>query len=513
MNIIKRTIYLLHSAFLLRKIRRSKKNETRQAAHQRLTELLADRRGIGMKIGQAMADMHDRSGFAQLTQSARAWPLSEIIPVLEEQWQQPLESILDEINESLSAASLGQVHKAVLYKQESGHTQQVAIKVQYPDIRQAIASELSIAGMLPKAGPIKRWDFDLDSYHATLSETLLDELNYLHEMQQQDYFHHAIRVAGLKVPRIYPQLCTGEVLVQEWIEGKRLAEAATWPPEVRRKLAETIMQTLWQSLFELGLVHGDPHPGNLLFQYDAVRPQMILLDYGCMVTIPQHRRMALLHLIQGVRGKTTLNSFDAFVGLGFDAQKLQPIRCQLDALARILFQPFLHAGPFDTGTWNLSEQVGAMFDEQRWLFRSAAPADLFLVVRIFQGLVSQIECLDTTLCWAEMLEQALSTDCLNSSLRWQLDESAIEIPQLPAGSATTLRVQIERAHNTPMDISLTAASALELHTLLPADMLPKISALNIDLHAISQQLQKNGLEPQTLLDFRLEERHYRVWLE
>ncbi|TLS76504.1 ABC transporter [Mariprofundus erugo] len=515
MNIIKRTIYLLHSAFLLRKIRRSKKDETRQAAQQRLTELLADRRGIGMKIGQAMAGMNDQGALTQLTRSARAWPLKDIIPVLEEQWQQPLESVLDDIDESFSAASLGQVHKGRLStdagQQTPGRT--VAIKVQYPDIRQAIASELSIAGMLPKAGPVKRWDFDLDGYHATLSETLLDELNYLHEMQQQNYFYHAIDVPGLRVPRIYPELSTGQILVQEWIDGKRLAEAATWPVQVRRKLAETIMQTLWQSLFELGLVHGDPHPGNLLFCYDEISPQMVLLDYGCMVSIPKHRRMALLNLIQGVRGKTGLNSFDAFVGLGFDAQKLQPIRGQLDELARILFQPFVYHAPFDTRTWQLSDHVGALFGDQRWLFRSAAPPDLFLVVRIFQGLVSQIECLDTTLCWSDMLEQALSRESLDYSLRWQLDESAIASAPLPAGSATTLRVQIARPNNTPMDISLTAASALELHSLLPADMLPRIRALNIDLHAISRQLQENGLEPQTLLDFTLEERHYRVWLE
>ncbi|MDX8405857.1 MAG: hypothetical protein R8K50_06870, partial [Mariprofundus sp.] len=80
MKTLKRAIYLLHSAWLLRKIRRSKKAETRQAAQLRLTELLAAKRGIGMKIGQAMAGMADQSAFAQLTQTTKAWPLSAIIP-------------------------------------------------------------------------------------------------------------------------------------------------------------------------------------------------------------------------------------------------------------------------------------------------------------------------------------------------------------------------------------------------------------------------------------------------
>jgi len=429
MKTFKRAIYLLHSAWLLQKIRRSKKSETRQAAQQRLTALLASKRGIGMKIGQAMAGMNDQSGFAELTQSVKAWPLSDIIPVLEEQWQKPLETVLERIDESVAAASLGQVHQAQLCRPhhadehagehgDEGIRGRVAIKVQYPDIRQAIDSELSLAGMLPKAGPVKRWDFDLDSYQATLTDTLRDELNYRYEMEQQQYFHRSMQIPGLLVPCVYPVFCTGQVLVQQWVDGKRLAEAAGWSLEVRRKLAETLMLTLWKSLFELGLVHGDPHPGNLMCRNDPQQPVIVLLDYGCMINIPVHRRMALLHLIQGLRGKTALNSFDAFVGLGFDAVKLQPITAYLDDLARILFQPFLQDTPFATRGWQLSEQVATLFGDKRWLFRSASPADLFLTVRVFQGLVSQLELLDIELSWPDLLERALSRECLDASLTW-----------------------------------------------------------------------------------------------
>ncbi len=516
MKTLQRAIYLLRSAWLLRKIRRSKKAETRQAAQQRLTELLVAKRGIGMKIGQVMAGMNDQNSFAQLTQSAKAWPLSEMIPVIEEQWQQPLGNILTHIDESIAAASLGQVHKAQLCRTDNEVDEAnpyVAIKVQYPDIRQAITSELSLAGMLPKAGPVKRWDFDLESYQSTLTNTLLDELNYQHEMQQQQFFHLSMHVRGLLVPKVYSELSTRHVLVQQWVDGKRLSEAAKWPDSMRQKLAETLMQTLWQSLFDLGLVHGDPHPGNLLFQYDHEQPQLVLLDYGCMVSVPQHRRMALLHLIQGLRGKTRLNSFDAFVGLGFDASKLEAIKEYLDDLAKILFEPFLHNAPFDTKAWQLSEQVGTLFGDKRWLFRSAAPADLFLIVRIFQGLVTQLECLNMQLSWPDMLERALKQESLNNSLLWQLDETTTPAPIVVKGSANTLRVKVKRPNRSPIDVNLVASAALELHELMPPHVLPHIQALNIDIHSIEQQLQENGLEPQTLLDFEHEESHYQIWLE
>ncbi|MDQ6993748.1 MAG: AarF/UbiB family protein [Mariprofundus sp.] len=516
MKTVKRAMYLLHSAWLLHKIRRSKKAETRIAAQQRLTELLASKRGIGMKIGQAMAGMDDQSAFTELTQSVQAWPLSAIIPVLEAQWKQPLDSVLDHIDESFTAASLGQVHKARRCKQQNkadAIAQPLAIKVQYPDIRQAITSELSLANMLPKAGPVKRWNFDLDGYQETLSKTLLDELNYRHEMQQQQYFKRSMTISGLLVPEVYAKLCTEHVLVQQWVDGERLSEAANYPNKVRQKLAETVMQTLWQSLFELGLVHGDPHPGNLLFQNHPQQPKLVLLDYGCMVSIPERRRMALLHIIQGVRGKTALRSFDAFVGLGFDAVKLEAIKEHLDELARILFQPFAADSPFDTKNWQLSEQVATLFGDKRWLFRSAAPADLFLIIRIFQGLVSQLECLATELCWSAMLEQALTPECLEMGLAWQPEGFIKKVPEPAKGSATLLQVKITKAHQSPIKISLTAASALELNTLMPSHILPQIQALDIDLNRIETQLKEQGLEPQTLLDFTLAESHYQVWLE
>ncbi len=512
MNRLKRFIYLMHSTWLLRKIRRSKHAATRQIAQQRLTALLASKRGIGMKIGQAMAGMDDESHFTELTQSVKAWPLKDITPVLEHEWLQPVGNVLESIEESIAAASLGQVHKALRIT-DSGTTEHLAIKVQYPDIRQAIESELSLAALLPKAGPVKRWDFDLNSYQKTLQNTLNDELDYNHEMKQQQRFQQHIHVPGLKVAEVYPLLSTTQVLTQQWIDGQRLSEACNWPYDARHKVGRTLMQTLWKSLFEIGLVHGDPHPGNLLFQYDDEQPQVALLDFGCMLNIPFTRRMSLLNLIQGLRGKTTLNSFDAFVGLGFDAMKLEPIRAELDDLARILFRPFLQTEPFDTTQWQLSKQVNDLLGDQRWQFRSASPADLFLVLRTFQGLVNQLECLKVQLSWPDMLEAAVGEQYITTALLWKFPKPALEPAPTPKGSAKSLHVHITRHGKSPMKIEMTAASALDLHNLIPEHLLPQIMAANIDIFAIEQDLHESGLEPQTLLDITLDDKHFHLWLE
>jgi len=502
----------MHSTWLLQKIRRSKHEATRQIAQQRLTALLASKRGIGMKIGQAMAGMDDESHFTELTQSVKAWPLKDIVPVLEHEWQQPVENVLKSIEESVAAASLGQVHKALRIT-DNGTSEHLAIKVQYPDIREAIESELSLAALLPKAGPVKRWDFDLNSYQKTLQNTLNDELDYSHEMKQQQRFQQNIHVPGLKVAEVYPLLSTTQVLTQQWIDGQRLSEACNWPDDARRKVSETLMQTLWKSLFEIGLVHGDPHPGNLLFQYDDEQPQVALLDFGCMLNIPFTRRMSLLNLIQGLRGKTTLNSFDAFVGLGFDAMKLEPIRAELDDLARILFRPFLQPEPFDTAQWQLSKQVNDLLGDQRWQFRSASPADLFLVLRTFQGLVNQMQSLKVQLSWPDMLDASIGEQYMITALLWKFPKTAHEPAPTPKGSAKSLHVHITRHGKSPMKIEMTAASALDLHNLVPEHLLPQIMAANIDVFAIEQDLHESGLEPQTLLDITLDDKHYHLWLE
>ncbi|MDQ6997987.1 MAG: AarF/UbiB family protein [Mariprofundus sp.] len=512
MNTLKRFIYLMHSTWLLQKIRRSKHAATRQIAQQRLTQLLGSKRGIGMKIGQAMAGMDDQSHFTELTQSVKAWPLEDIVPVLEHAWQQPVESVLEFIEESVAAASLGQVHKGTR-NTDSGTPEHLAIKVQYPDIRQAIESELSLAALLPKAGPVKRWDFDLNSYQQTLQNTLNDELDYSHEMKQQQRFQQHIHVAGLKVAEVCPELSSAQVLTQQWMDGQRLSEACNWPDQARLKAGKTLMQTLWKSLFEIGLVHGDPHPGNLLFQYDEEQPQVCLLDFGCMLNIPFTRRMSLLNLILGLRGKTTLKSFDAFIGLGFDAQKLEPIKAELDALAKILFRPFLQQEPFDTAQWQLSKQVNDLLGDQRWQFRSASPADLFLILRTFQGLVHQLESLKIQLSWPDMLDVSVGEQYIETALLWKFPKTAHEPAPTYKGSAKSLHVHITRDGRSPMKIEMSAASALDLHNLIPEHLLPQIKAANIDMLAIEQELHESGLEPQTLLDITLDDKHFHLWLE
>jgi len=507
LNIFQRAIRLLRMAWVMRRIQKTENKQTQQAARHTLSELLAGSRGLPMKVGQFLAGMDDNSPYSKLTTGIEPWPLTHIKPILEQTWQQTLQFTLKDIEESRAAASLGQVHRAHLNDQQC-----VAIKVQYPNIAAAIDAEMKLAGLLPAGGPVKTWAFDLDSYKATLKNTLNDELNYLHEMKQQLTFSSTMHVEGLHIPHVFPILCRKNILVQEWAEGVRLSETANWPLPARLYIARTLMQTMFQSIFEFGLVHGDPHPGNMLFQHHETEPQTTLLDFGCMVHIEKTRRMALLKLILNSRGECTTASLDTFVALGFHAEKLTHIEDKLPQLAQLLFLPFNKTEPFDLTTWQLSHKVSELLGEQRWWFRSASPADLFLLIRIFQGLVSQLEILAVQLPWWQLLKQAIKPDIIEEVLHWQPGNTPINKTPVYKGSAKQLHIDITRQDKEPMHITLSAENALQLENLMPEHVHKQLHEAHINLSELHEKLLREGLEPQTLIDIRNDTHHYHLYL-
>jgi len=509
MNFLKRLAHLVRINWYMWRIRKAKTDVTMAVARHALAAHLANGRGLPMKIGQMLAGMQDNSAYMQLTQTITPWKLEEILPVLEKAWGTPVFDVLDTIEESQAAASLGQVHRARL---KDGT--EVAIKVQYPDIRHAIEAEMRIAGLMPKRGPVKRWDFDLDAYKATLKKNMLNELDYMHEMRQQKHFKDVVHLEGLSVPSIVDNLCHDNVLVQSWIEGVRLSEVMSWGQLQRMQIARALMQTMFLSMFEAGLVHGDPHPGNMLFQCFDEKANMVLLDFGCMITISEERRIALLKLILLSRKECEGSALDAFATLGFNPEKLALIEDRLPLLMRILFKPFIVDAPFDLKSWHPGQESEALLAEKRWVFRAAGPANLFLLMRVFQGLVQQLISLDSKLPWWPILKQSLSKQVFEQSKKPNKKHvSPEEREQQPEGWAKSLHVRISESGKENVYLELAATSALELSEIMPEQAKKTLQNKGISLAAIEKNLLSTGLVPQELINLRDGEKEYVLWLE
>ncbi len=509
----KRVLQFFRIGLAAKKLQRSQSETERLLAKKALAGLFADARGITMKVGQLFAGNDGTTPFQELVEGIEPLPLKTMIPQLETELGQKTKTIFRTIDEAIAAASLGQVHLAVLKNGDK-----VAVKIRYPDISDAVDAELRLVGLMPGVGPVNRWGFDLDAYKKSLRDNMRRELDYRSEAQRQDYFGRTVQVPGLKVPKIYKDLCSERMLVQSRAEGVLIDKARDWPEQDRLVIGQTLMMTLFKSMFVAGEVHGDPHPGNIFYSRDENgRPLVALLDYGCTVPITEPRRLALLKAIVGCRGRSPVKPLDCFAALGFDSKKLAPISGSLPALCQILFRPFLVNHAFNPEQWQLGQSVNELLGDYRWWFRSAGPSDLFLLMRAFQGLIQQLQQLDVKLPWWTLLQQAVGPELIRQAIAYELPVVEHE-PTVRTLSfdqqATLLCVRVTEGGEQRVAVKMPAEAVLDLEHLIPEDVLARIiSSGTIDLKQLGESIRANGITPQQLFVFEDGRKTYKVWLE
>ena len=129
---MKRLFDFLKLAFFTRRVKYSQSETEKILAQQAVVKILAGTRGMSLKIGQLFSDFDGNSEFQALVEGIQAFPLKKMLPVLEQGMGEKVRKQFKSIEQSASAASLGQVHFAVLNTGE-----EVAIKIRYPDIAKA----------------------------------------------------------------------------------------------------------------------------------------------------------------------------------------------------------------------------------------------------------------------------------------------------------------------------------------------------------------------------------------
>lgn len=492
------------------RLKRTDSKEEQKQAEAALANLMAQSRGLTMKIGQLMAGHDDNNAFQELVSSIQPLSLKKITPTLEQQLNAPVQQIFLSIEESQAAASLGQVHHAILKNER-----QVAVKIRYPNIVKSIQAELKFCQWLPDAGPIKRWNFDSSDYKNILHRQLLRETDYRIELQTQTRFREKLQVEGLTIPTVYPELSNDGLLIQSWEQGVRFSEACHWPKKERLLIARTLLVTLFQSFFVHGEIHADPHPGNYLFRRTTDgQTETVLLDFGSTIFVSKPRRLALLKLIHAYQSGRQVNALQCFVTMGFDEKKLSHITEKLDDLSQILLYPFLVTHPFHTKAWQLSESLQVLLDEQRWWFRAAGPADLLLLLRAFHGLSQQLQQLDIAIPWWPLLKFTIGDTLLEqASTLEMIPVSHIESTRTQ-NNAQKLCIRISENKIEVIALDLPAEAALDLGSVIPLSVLKHIERnINIDLSELTKRLQKTGLTPQTLFEFTSDKKQHRIWLE
>ena len=224
-------------------------------------------------------------------------PFAEVLPYVHAQCPE-LETCLRSIDpEPLAAASLAQVHGAVL-----ADGTRVVLKIQRPGIAETIDEDIAILKQV--AVQVERRFPDLAMYNPTgmvaeFEENIRRELDFVRDGQNADRLRENMRgIEGVRVPRVYWHLSGPHLLVMERIDGVRAddRDAIRRLGVAGREVAEIGLAAYVKQIFDDGFFHGDPHPGNLL-----VTPQgeLAFLDFGIMGVLRPEKRRAVMGLLMG----------------------------------------------------------------------------------------------------------------------------------------------------------------------------------------------------------------------
>jgi predicted unusual protein kinase regulating ubiquinone biosynthesis (AarF/ABC1/UbiB family) len=241
---------------------------------------LGELKGAMMKLGQMASYLDDglpepvRAALAALQQDAPPMAPELCASVIREELGGDPDRVFAQWDPiPLAAASIGQVHRAVTH---SGL--EVAVKVQYPGVDDAIRADLVNTDMLFRALGLLFPGLDPRPLVEELRARLLEELDYVNEAANQRLFSQYYEEHPfIHVPAIVDELSTSRVLTSELAAGARFDEVEQWPQEERNAAAESIFRFVFRSIYRLHAFNGDPHPGNYLF---AGNGKVTFLDFG-----------------------------------------------------------------------------------------------------------------------------------------------------------------------------------------------------------------------------------------
>ncbi len=284
--------------------------EFHERTAERYAELLGRSKGALMKAGQMLSlvslgpavpwefQSAYHTALARLRDDAPPMAPELTRTVLEHELGRRTESAFAEFDwEPLSAASIGQVHAARLHD-----GREVAVKIQYPGVAEAIADDLKntqlLATFLSLVGAVssQRLSLDLRGCAREISTRIVEELDYRHEAANQaEFAKHYRGHPFIRVPEIIAELCTGRVLTQELARGRPWSDALTAEQDLRDQWAEAICRFVFGSYHRICSFNADPHPGNYVFHDDG---SVSFLDFGCVKRF-QREQVAMMNAIVG----------------------------------------------------------------------------------------------------------------------------------------------------------------------------------------------------------------------
>jgi ubiquinone biosynthesis protein len=275
--------------------------ETQRASTARRFRMLLNELGpTFVKLGQILSTRADLlpgefvEELSTLQDKVDPIPLEQVHAQIRDSLGKEVQELFAHIDPTpLAAASIAQVHRAVTLSGD-----EVVVKVQRPEISDRIDSDLTVLRSLARL--LEAVIEETGVYTPTgiideFDKAIHEELDFINEASNIRAFlaNHADR-PYLKIPRVYDELSSRKVLTLEFIRGVKI-NPSKMSDEDRKAVARNIVEASFRQLFDDGLFHGDPHPGNVLLLEGN---RLALLDFGVVgrLTKPMQETLVMLCL-------------------------------------------------------------------------------------------------------------------------------------------------------------------------------------------------------------------------
>ncbi|MBN9685225.1 MULTISPECIES: ABC1 kinase family protein [unclassified Corallococcus] len=308
----------------------------RESTARRFRLFLAELGPTFIKLGQVLSTRADLlpaefvEELAALQDDVEAIPLEDVHAQIRDALGKDVQELFAQVDpEPLAAASIAQVHRAVTLEGE-----EVVIKVQRPGIAQRIDADLGVLRSLARLLEAVVEETGIYSPSGIVDEfdrAIHEELDFINEATNIRAFleNHKDR-PYLKIPRVYAALSSRTVLTMEFIRGEKINPAALAEAD-RKQIAQHILEASFRQLFDDGLFHGDPHPGNVLLMEGN---RLALLDFGVVgrLTRPMQETLVMLCLAVALKDSDSVARILYRVGVPDARANLMGFRNDIEAI-------------------------------------------------------------------------------------------------------------------------------------------------------------------------------------
>jgi predicted unusual protein kinase regulating ubiquinone biosynthesis (AarF/ABC1/UbiB family) len=256
-------------------------------------------------------------------------PFSHVVSVLETELGKPVEQVFSVLERKCTAAaSLGQVHKAIL----ASTGEEVAVKVQRPNIDQLVSMDLStlkfVIWVINRFVDTREF-IDLMAVYREFKRTVYEEIDYVTETANAKRFKEMFKDdPNIYIPRVYEDYTTRRVLVLEWIDGIKINDyAAIEAAGVSRlEVAKRTVNAYFYQFFTEGFFHADPHPGNIFVLPEGKAekqvtvsegPVIAFVDFGMVGSLTKNMKKSLKELFLSFVSRDSRALVRALSKLGF----------------------------------------------------------------------------------------------------------------------------------------------------------------------------------------------------